>query len=101
MSLGGGSYRAGGKIGGGRGGYRGDNPHSKDTLGGVNLSVTKTADVELKSVRCKPLGSGKTTVMRHVLANRQELKVACAVNGGGLHSSTSQLSLSRFWSLKR
>ena len=26
------------------------------------------------------LGSGKTTVMRHVLANRQDLKVACAVN---------------------
>ena len=26
------------------------------------------------------LGSGKTTVMRHVLANRQDLRVACAVN---------------------
>lgn len=26
------------------------------------------------------LGSGKTTVMRHVLANRQDLRVACVVN---------------------
>ena len=26
------------------------------------------------------LGSGKTTVVRHVLANRQDLRVACAVN---------------------